>query len=48
MIHRCPTEIKKTRNVWGKVSNSWELMKHVKRTLDPDNVFNPGRLFAEV
>lgn len=23
----------------------WELMKHVKRTLDPDNVFNPGRLW---
>lgn len=25
----------------------WELMRHVKRTLDPDNVFNPGRLFAD-
>lgn len=26
----------------------WELMRHVKRTLDPDNVFNPGRLFGDV
>lgn len=23
----------------------WELMKHVKRTLDPDDVFNPGRMW---
>ena len=26
----------------------WELMRHVKRTLDPDDVFNPGRLFADI
>jgi glycolate oxidase FAD binding subunit len=25
-----------------------ELMRHVKKTLDPDNVFNPGRLFGDV
>lgn len=25
---------------------AWELMRHVKHTLDPDNVFNPGRLFG--
>lgn len=28
-------------------SPAWELMRHVKKTLDPDNVFNPGRLFGE-
>lgn len=27
---------------------AWELMRHVKRTLDPDNVFNPGRLFGDL
>lgn len=27
---------------------AWELMRHIKRTLDPDNVFNPGRLFGDV
>lgn len=26
----------------------WELMRHVKMTLDPDNVFNPGRLFGDI
>ncbi len=25
-----------------------ELMRHVKKALDPDNVFNPGRLFGDV
>lgn len=30
----------------AKAGADWELMKHVKTTLDPDNVFNPGRLFV--
>lgn len=25
-----------------------DLMRHVKKTLDPDNVFNPGRLFGDI
>ncbi|MBX3398302.1 MAG: FAD-binding oxidoreductase [Gemmataceae bacterium] len=29
----------------AKTGADWELMKHVKTTLDPDNVFNPGRLW---
>jgi glycolate oxidase FAD binding subunit len=28
-------------------SPAWELMRQVKKTLDPDNVFNPGRLLGE-
>jgi glycolate oxidase FAD binding subunit len=47
VIRRCPAEGKASRAVWGKVPGGWELMKHVKKTLDPDNVFNPGRLFSE-
>ena len=34
--------------VWGEQPDAWELMRHVKKTLDPDNVFNPGRLFGDV
>jgi glycolate oxidase FAD binding subunit len=29
----------------AKGGADWELMKHVKRTLDPDDVFNPRRLW---
>jgi glycolate oxidase FAD binding subunit len=48
VVRRCPAERKKSLPVWGAPPSSWELMRHVKRTLDPDNVFNPGRLFGDV
>jgi len=48
LIRRCPTEAKKSLPVWGKPTPDWELMRHIKKTLDPDNVFNPGRLFGNM
>ena len=47
-VPRCPTEWKRTLPVWGRARGDRELMRHVKRTLDPDNVFNPGRLFGDL
>ncbi len=47
-VRRCPAERKKALQVEGPVPSSWELMRHVKQTLDPDNVFNPGRLFGDI
>jgi glycolate oxidase FAD binding subunit len=47
-MRRCPPELKKTRSFLGKPTADWELMRHIKKTLDPDNVFNPGRLFGDV
>ena len=44
---RCPGDRKKSLPVWGAPPAGWELMRHIKKTLDPDNVFNPGRLFGE-
>jgi glycolate oxidase FAD binding subunit len=48
ILRRCPLESKKTLRVWGKPPAAWEMMRHIKKTLDPENVFNPGRLFGEV
>ncbi|MDY3552138.1 FAD-binding oxidoreductase [Gemmata sp. JC717] len=48
VLHRCPPERKKGLPIWGAVPPGWELMRHIKKTLDPDNVFNPGRLFGDV
>ena len=48
MVRRCPVPLKKTLPVWGKPGSDRELMKHLKRTLDPKNVFNPGRLFGDL
>lgn len=47
VLRRCPVELKKARPVWGVPRGDWEMMRHLKQTLDPRNVFNPGRLFAE-
>ncbi|MCS6866468.1 MAG: FAD-binding oxidoreductase [Gemmataceae bacterium] len=46
ILCRCPPTMKRERFVWGKLPASWDFMKHLKQTLDPDNVFNPGRLFG--
>ncbi|MFO0801732.1 MAG: FAD-binding oxidoreductase [Gemmataceae bacterium] len=45
-IVRCPTAWKSAFPVWGRPGPDRELMKHVKQTLDPKNVFNPGRLLG--
>ncbi len=47
-IVRGPVDWKRKRGVWGTAPAAWELMRHVKQTLDPDGMFNPGRLFGEV
>ncbi len=48
VIRRCPAERKKSLPVWGKHPAGWDLMRHIKKTLDPDNVFNASRLFGDV
>jgi glycolate oxidase FAD binding subunit len=47
VLVRGPAELKRARGVWGAPPGGWELMRHVKRALDPDDVFNPGRLFGD-
>jgi glycolate oxidase FAD binding subunit len=47
-IRRGPPLTKKSAPKPGAVAPDWELMRHVKKSLDPDNVFNPGRLFGDL
>jgi len=47
-VRRCPTAWKKDLPVWGRPTNDRDLMRRVKQTLDPRNVFNPGRLFGDL
>ncbi len=42
-VRRCPPAWKAVLPVWGKDRGDREVMRTVKRTLDPDGVFNPGR-----
>jgi glycolate oxidase FAD binding subunit len=48
VVRRCPTAWKAALPVWGRPANDRDLMRHVKRTLDPKTVFNPGRLFGDL
>jgi hypothetical protein len=48
VLRRGPVERKRTLPVWGRPTGDRELMRHVKRTLDPKGVFNPGRLFGDL
>jgi glycolate oxidase FAD binding subunit len=47
VVRRCPAERKTAIPLWGTQPDAWDLMRHVKKALDPDNVFNPGRLFGD-
>ena len=47
-VRRCPSEWKKVLPVAGSERGDHALMRTVKRTLDPQNLFNPGRLFGNL
>jgi glycolate oxidase FAD binding subunit len=48
VLRRCPTDRKRTLAVCAHPTAEWDIMRTVKRALDPDNVFNPGRLFDDL
>jgi glycolate oxidase FAD binding subunit len=43
VVQRCPTELKRTLDVWGDPGSSLALMRTLKAKLDPRNTLNPGR-----
>jgi glycolate oxidase subunit GlcD len=45
VIDKAPIEIKQELDAWGNLGNGEELMKRIKRQLDPGNMFSPGRFF---
>ncbi|HEY1376369.1 MAG TPA: FAD-binding oxidoreductase [Gemmataceae bacterium] len=47
VIERCPPEWKKSLPVWGRPPADLALQKAVKRALDPQNIFNPGRFVTD-
>jgi glycolate oxidase FAD binding subunit len=43
VIQRCPTELKRSIDVWGDPGPSLALMRALKTKLDPKSTLNPGR-----
>jgi glycolate oxidase FAD binding subunit len=43
VVTRCPAAWKRSLPIWGAPRGDAWLMKHVRETLDPRGVFNPGR-----
>ncbi|MSU78585.1 MAG: FAD-binding oxidoreductase [Gemmataceae bacterium] len=48
IVTRCPSEWKKTLDVWGPPRNDAWLMREVKAKFDPKSIFNPGRFVAGI
>jgi glycolate oxidase FAD binding subunit len=47
VLLRCPIEFKRVRCIWGRPPPDLSLQKAVKRALDPQNLFNPGRFVTD-
>jgi len=47
VVEYCPPESKKSLPVWGRPPADLALQKAVKRALDPNNLFNPGRFVTD-
>jgi glycolate oxidase FAD binding subunit len=45
LVEKAPCELKPHLPVWGKPNALWTLMRRLKETLDPNNIFSPGRMF---
>ncbi|HYE66947.1 MAG TPA: FAD-binding protein, partial [Pyrinomonadaceae bacterium] len=48
IIESAPREVKETLDAWGDVGPSASLMRRVKRQLDPEDMFCPGRFVAGI
>lgn len=48
ILQRFPAALADVDTVWGPPRGEWALMKQLKRTLDPANIWNPGRHFLSI
>lgn len=46
IVWQCPTEWKSRLDLWGRERSDWRLMQIVKRQVDPQDLFNPGRFLV--
>jgi len=44
LLEKAPQSFKKDQEVFGAPHPSWKIMRKIKKTLDPDDIFSPGCL----
>jgi len=48
VIERCPPDLKREIDVFGKAPSSLELMRAIKKEFDPNGVLSPGRMVGKI
>ncbi len=48
VVEHCPVELKTRIDVWGDFPNEVEIMRRIKRNLDPGGTLNPGRCMGKI
>jgi glycolate oxidase FAD binding subunit len=48
VIERCPSDLKRELDVFGKAPSSLDLMRAIKKEFDPNNVLSPGRMVGRI
>jgi glycolate oxidase FAD binding subunit len=48
MVESCPPALKKEMDVWGAQRGEYEIMRRLKREIDPKGILNPGRFVGGI
>lgn len=48
IVERSPTSLKKKIDVWGGPRGDYEIMRRLKREIDPKGILNPGRFVGGI
>ena len=48
VVEWAPPEVKKMVDVWGEPGDDLDIMRDIKRTMDPHSILNPGRFLGGI
>ncbi len=48
IVESCPPDIKKRIDVWGEPRGEYEIMRRLKKEIDPKGILNPGRFVGGI
>ncbi len=48
VVEQCPLTIKRRLDVWGPDPSGIDIMRRIKKNLDPQGILNPGRFLGGI